>query len=423
MLRVFEAFAGIGTQRMALRNLGIEHEVVAISEIDKFAIKSYEAIHGQTRNLGDIAKINIEDIPDHDLFTYSFPYQDISLAGKMQGLEKDSETRSSLLWECERIIESKKPKYLLMENVKNLVGKKFKPYFEEWLKVLENLGYSNYWEVLNAKDYGIPQNRERVFCVSILNSAKPFVFPEPIKLPIKLKDLLESKVDEKFYLSQEQVAKIKFSNFEQKKSQIQKKDWCDTLCARDFKDPKCVEVENKPKMIGGIGEKNFGNSFRQGNRIYDSNGVATCLTASPTGNAGGYTTLYAVDKENDTVEPTRLGGIFDTNKKHQAGSIWDKEGLAPTLDTMQGGWRQPSVTEEPLNTKKFRVRRLTPKECWRLMGIADEDYEKASKVVSNTQLYKQAGNAIVVNVLEGIFSNMPFSSTKMESLGKAHTKE
>lgn len=147
-LKVFEAFAGIGTQRMALRNLGIDHEVVAISEIDKFAIKSYEAIHGKVKNLGDITKIEVEDIPDHDLFTYSFPCQDISLAGKLKGLDKNSDTRSSLLWECERIIESKKPKYLLMENVKNLVGKKFKPYFEEWLKVLENLGYSNYWQVL-----------------------------------------------------------------------------------------------------------------------------------------------------------------------------------------------------------------------------------------------------------------------------------
>ena len=148
---------------MALRNLGVEHEVVAISEIDKFAIKSYEAIHGQTRNLGDITKINTEDIPDHDLFTYSFPCQDISIAGKMRGLDKESGTRSSLLWECERIIKAKKPKYLLMENVKNLVGKKFKSYFEEWLKVLEDLGYSNYWRVLNSQDFNVPQNRERVF--------------------------------------------------------------------------------------------------------------------------------------------------------------------------------------------------------------------------------------------------------------------
>lgn len=487
MLRVFEAFAGIGTQRMALRNLGIEHEVVAISEIDKFAIKSYEAIHGQTRNLGDITKIRIEDVPEHDLFTYSFPCQDISLAGKMAGLDKDSETRSSLLWECERIIEAKKPKYLLMENVKNLVGKKFKPYFEEWLKVLENLGYSNYWQVLNAKDYEIPQNRERVFCVSILNSTKPFVFPEPIELPIKLKDLLESKVDERFYLSPEQVAKIKFSNYEQKKSQIQKKDWCDTLCARDFKDPKCVEVNNTTVMIGGIGEKNFGKQYRQGNRVYDSEGVAVCLQASPVGGTGGYSSLYAVDKEIDKVEPIRIGGIFDTDKKRQAGSIWDKEGLAPTLDTMQGGWRQPSIVEDvveirsdegirtfkgdycetiratnsggdkrviigstqknaainheglsptltsamgqggghvPMHnySKDFRVRKLTPLECWRLMGCSDEDFYKAESVNSNTQLYKQAGNAIVVNVLEGIFSNMPFAKKAMNPIGH-HSKE
>ncbi|MBS4461219.1 DNA (cytosine-5-)-methyltransferase, partial [Aerococcaceae bacterium zg-B36] len=137
VLKVLEAFAGIGTQRMALRNLGIPHEVVAIFEIDKFAIKSYEAIHGKTLNLGDISKIKEEDIPEHDLFTYSFPCQDISLAGYQKGLSQGSKTRSSLLWECKRVIESKKPKYLLMENVKNLVGKKFKTDFDKWLEYLE----------------------------------------------------------------------------------------------------------------------------------------------------------------------------------------------------------------------------------------------------------------------------------------------
>lgn len=168
MLRVFEAFAGIGTQRMALRNLGIPHEVVAISEIDKFAIKSYEAIHGPVNNLDDISKINPDTIPDHDLFTYSFPCQDISVAGKQAGLDINSGTRSGLLWECQKVIATKKPKYLLMENVKNLVGKKHKPNFDKWLDWLDSQGYTNYWQVLNAKDYGIPQNRERVFCVSIL---------------------------------------------------------------------------------------------------------------------------------------------------------------------------------------------------------------------------------------------------------------
>lgn len=144
MLRVFEAFAGVGSQRMALDNLGIEHEVVAISEIDKFAIASYEAIHGQTVNLGDISQLKPEDIPDHDLFTYSFPCQDISVAGKQSGLDMDSGTRSGLLWECQRVISAKKPKYLLLGNVKNLVGKRHKANFDLWLDWLEEQGYSNY---------------------------------------------------------------------------------------------------------------------------------------------------------------------------------------------------------------------------------------------------------------------------------------
>ena len=173
-LRVLENFAGIGTQRMALENLGIEHEVVGITEIDKFAIKSYEAVHGEVNNLGDISLVDPNDVPDHDLFTYSFPCQDISVAGKGKGFEKGAGTRSGLLWECEKVIRAKKPKYLLMENVKNLVSKKFKPGFEEWLRALEELGYTNYWQVLNAKDYGIPQNRERVFCVSILGEHEPY---------------------------------------------------------------------------------------------------------------------------------------------------------------------------------------------------------------------------------------------------------
>ena len=198
MLRVFEAFAGYGSQSIALRNLGIEYEVVAISEIDKYAIKAYEAIHGSTLNLGNISKIEVEDIPNHDLFTYSFPCQDLSVAGKQAGLGKG--TRSGLLYECEKVIEAKKPKYLLLENVKNLVGKKFKPKFDKWLEYLEGLGYTNYWQVLNAKDYGVPQNRERVFVVSILGEHKPYEFPKPIKLNKYVKDILENTVDNKYYL-------------------------------------------------------------------------------------------------------------------------------------------------------------------------------------------------------------------------------
>lgn len=208
MIKVFEAFSGIGTQRMALRNLEIEHEVVAIAEIDKYALASYEAIHGDCPNLGDISKIDLNDIPDHDLFTYSFPCQDISVAGKQKGFEKGGGTRSGLLWECEKVIRAKRPKYLLMENVKNLVSKKFKPGFEEWLRSLEEFGYTNYWQILNAKDYGIPQNRERVFCISILGEHETYIFPEKQELTIRLKDVLEDEVDEKYYLSEERVAQL-----------------------------------------------------------------------------------------------------------------------------------------------------------------------------------------------------------------------
>ena len=208
MIKVFEAFSGIGTQRMALRNLDIEHEVVAIAEIDKYALASYDAIHGDCPNLGDISKIDPNTIPDHDLFTYSFPCQDISVAGKQKGFEKGGKTRSGLLWECEKVIRAKRPRYLLMENVKNLVSKKFKPGFEEWLTALEEMGYTNYWQILNARDYGIPQNRERVFCVSILGEHEPYIFPEKRELTIRLKDVLEDEVDEKYYLSAERVAQL-----------------------------------------------------------------------------------------------------------------------------------------------------------------------------------------------------------------------
>jgi DNA-cytosine methyltransferase len=198
MLKVFEAFSGYGSQAMALRNIGIPYEVVGISEIEKNAIKAYNAVHGDTKNYGDISKI--DKLPDCDLFTYSFPCQDISLAGSQKGLSDGSNTRSSLLWECRRLIEISKPKYLLLENVKNLVGKKNKADFDKWCEYLEGLGYKNYWKVLNARDYGIPQNRERVFMVSILGNEE-FKFPDPIPLTTKIKDLLEVNVDKKYYLT------------------------------------------------------------------------------------------------------------------------------------------------------------------------------------------------------------------------------
>lgn len=356
MLKVFEAFAGYGSQRMALRNIGIEFEVVGISEIDGDVIQSYAAIHSDflekrehidnyvpedkeemvsyleeinvpldyktfenkarklrlpklkdmylanklINNYGDIQGIDPTTLPDFDLFTYSFPCQDISVAGYQCGLNEDSGTRSSLLWECCKIIETKRPKYLMMENVKNLVGKNHKDNFLKFIEYLESLGYTNSWAVLNARDYGVPQNRERVFCISELESKRDFVFPEPIGLKFKLEDILEKDVDEKYYLNNGQVT------------------------------DKPIKQE-----------------------------YSYCL---------------------------------DSN-------YWK----GTTLQSFLKKRRRQLVTDKVNESGQYVPRRLTPKETWRLMGVNDEDIEKASQLVSNTSLYKQSGNSIVVQVLEAIF--------------------
>lgn len=192
-MKVIELFAGIGSQTQALKNIGVEHEIVAISEIDKYAVMSYEAIHGWVNNLGDITKI--KELPKADLWTYSFPCQDISKAGKMRGFQKGSGTRSGLLWEVERLLQTAErmntlPEYLLLENVKDLASEKHIQNFNLWLKRLSEFGYENYWKVLNAADYGLPQNRERVFCVSILNG-RGYQFPQKKKINCCASDCYE----------------------------------------------------------------------------------------------------------------------------------------------------------------------------------------------------------------------------------------
>lgn len=202
-LRVFTAFSGYDSQCLALDRLKREHpefdyELVGWSEIDKYAIQAHNALYPQwaERNFGDISKIDWDQVPDFDLFTYSSPCQDFSNAGLQRGGEEGSGTRSSLLWECRRAIIAKRPKYLLLENVKALVSKKFIPLFNKWQDELAEYGYANFWQVLNAKNYGVPQNRERVFLISILREeGKPaprYFFPKPFELTKRLKDVLEN---------------------------------------------------------------------------------------------------------------------------------------------------------------------------------------------------------------------------------------
>ena len=395
-IRVFESFSGYGSQSMALRNIGVDYEVVGISEIDKYAIKAYEATHGDVNNLGDISKIKVEDIPEHDLFTYSFPCQDISVAGVTKGIER-GKTRSGLLYECERIIEHCKPKYLLMENVKNLVGKRFKPQFDEWLKYLESLGYTNYWQVLNAKDYGVPQNRERVFVISILGDHKPYKFPTPIKLNKRIKDILEDDVDIKYYLSDETVRK-----FVPNKNFI-----TPTLSDGMGINGGGIGSNNAPKIMDvGYIKKSENGTKHQSNTVLDENYLMRTLTASDY-KSPQLIVIKSGDKR--VIELPCIGASRGRNPENPTSRVSglpteqrleiNTKGVSNTLTTVQ---KDNYVLESNL-----RIRKLTPRECFRLMGVSEEDIDKIQATgISETQQYKMAGNSIVVPVLEGIFREL-----------------
>lgn len=380
-ITMIELFSGIGAQERALRQLGLPYEVTNTCDCDKDAVLSYAAMRYDlekelseynfpsqdkmieelqeknlgydfqkgkhtitsrtpidklkqyyladklSHNLGDISKV--ERLPYADFYTYSYPCTDLSVAGKGEGMVNKCEkcghtwpidfehpevnnlcfncgnidirsTRSGLLGQVQRLLtvayqENTLPKYLLLENVKNLVGKKFKPQFDTWINWLELIGYNTYYQVSNGKHYRIPQNRERVFAISIRKDVdtKGFIFPESIPLTTRLKDVLEKSVDEKYYLPDDRIEKILNSSFMQEKKRIQMTDVCDTLLARDWKDPKCVPVDE------------------------------------------------------EDISPVRIGNIYDENYgTGYAGNVWDKDGISPTLQTAQGGNRQPLVIDE-----------------------------------------------------------------------------
>ena len=322
-LRVLSLFSGIGAFEMALRNIEIDYELVNFCENDKYAIKAYCAIHGvdENLNLGDITKVSIENLPkDIDLITHGSPCQDFSVAGLQRGGDEGSKTRSSLMWNTVEIIKHCKPKYVIWENVKNVLSKKHKHNFDKYLKTLELLGYTNYWDILNSKHYGIPQNRERVFVVSILGEHKPYEFPKPIKLEKRLKDILEIEINDKYYLSEK----------------VQKR----------FKQTKSDNGENS---IIGTTAPEF-RTIGQRDLVYSKEGIMGTLVAT------------------DYKQPKQI------------------------LETIQGD---------------TSIRKLTPRECFRLMGLNDKDIDKIQMTkISDTQQYKLAGNSIVVPVLEEIFKNL-----------------
>lgn len=398
MITINELFSGIGAQVAALKRLGVEYETVGISEIDRFAIQSYEAINGKTRNYGDISKAEALDYAD--LWTYSFPCTDISLAGKQEGLtdETGKQTRSGLLFEVERLLrksveDGNQPKYLLLENVKNLVGKKFKPEFDKWLQTLDSLGYNNYWKVLNAKDYGVPQNRERVFVVSIRKNVDThgYTFPEPFKLNRRLKDVLETNVDEKYYLKQDLVETFI--------KRLAKREVSNTMrCggAGIIDQKRTWDLVAEPSIVQNP------HGYNNGGIIKDN--VAPTMTSNGSYHLNNFVCNEPLIAEScgRNREPCVIEkgiGHNPVSKRFEFNGFRENK-PCPTL--LATDYKCPKCYSDGV-----RIRKLTPKECWRLMDFTDEEFEAAEKAgVSKTQLYKQAGNSIVVSVLAAIFKNM-----------------
>ena len=407
MLKVIELFAGVGAQAEALKRANIKHEVIAISEIDKYAIQTYRKLHGWVTNLGDIKKI--KELPQADLWTYSFPCTDISISGQMKGFDKDSNTGSSLLWEVQRLLEKGKdngtlPRFLLMENVKNIVSKRFIPLFQTWIDYLSSLGYKSFYKVLNARDYNVPQNRERCFMISILNFDGEFNFPETTELKVTLQDLLEKEVEERYFLS-DRFIKYAY-DMENRNGFIRGK----RVRPHDGESKVAYTITTNP---GGRATDNFVMLPAVG-----------AIRGRPNGN-GGYTqklhvkdeaivnTITTVQKDNVILVPqaTKAGyaaaevgdGIYTNRMKYKRGVV--QKSMIPTLKTSVSDIGVVVTDKDEL----INIRRLTPRECWRLMGWDDERIDVAfSSGSSETQLYKMAGNSIVVNVLTRIFEAMKF---------------
>lgn len=366
MLKVIELFAGVGSQTESLKEIGINHEVVAISEIDKYASRAYQLLHGDVNNLGDIRAI--KELPRADMWTYSFPCTDISLAGAQKGFDKGSNTQSSLLWEVERLLIQAKgndilPSILVMENVKALTSKKFIKDFDLWLKFLESLGYVNKYQILNAKDYNTPQNRERVFLFSF-KSNQDYQFPKKQELLVKLGDLLEDDVDDKYFITIDRI-----NNFN--------------------------DMTNRNGFIRGL-------TFKP---LEITSPIAyTITTRSGTRSTDNF--IIVPENTKRGFKEAEVGDGIYINRPHQKRGVVQKSKIQ-TLKT--------SVNDLGVVVNKddlISIRKITPREAWRLMGWKDSRIDLVIDKFSDAQLYKMAGNGIVINVLKAMFNKLEINEVK-----------
>ena len=362
MIKLLSLFSGIGAFEKALSNIDEPYKTLAWCEIDKFASRSYCAIHGEKEenNLGDVCNVHMCDrLRETNLITWGFPCTQISLSGTQKGFVDDDGnlTASGLFFEGLRVIQEIQPCFAICENVAALAtSKKWTNEFKIVLDSLSEAGYENYWKVLDARDYGVPQHRERVFIVSVRKDiARGFDFPKPFPLDKCIRDILEpeNEIEEKHYL---------------KPSRLEKLIWY-----------------NPPIQSHGIVTSGSLNTGYQRDRVLGVDGVAQTLAA----------TDYKQPAQIDVRQIAKLDSHRNNPNQYR---VYDDTGLSPTLTTMGGGGRQPHI---PVNGG---VRRFTPLECLRLMGFDDKDYKACKDVkMSDVQIYRQAGNSIVVDVLEEIF--------------------
>lgn len=407
-IRLIELFAGIGSQAKALKNLNVDFEHHFVCEIEPQVVKTYNVIHGTNFEPTDITKISANDlnITNTDLYTYilaySFPCQDLSLAGKGKGMEKGTGTRSSLLWEVERLLKecNELPQILLMENVPMVHSSENIKDFEKWLLFLESLGYKNYWKDLNAKNYGIPQNRDRCYMISLLNSNCDYTFPQPIKLKLRLKDMLEEKVNKKYFFNKAINLRFTENYIQYDNSGKGHNSQASRLYYQDGLSPTLPNRNNGDKtQIILVDKKVVKSLFTKDDNAKNYNDIIVAINTlwtetqakmiTPDGNVKRYINSDIVDefKEGQAADISFPNGYNKAKRVHNE---------CPAING--------TTTESSFIVKNdLRIRKLTPKECYRLMGFSDDDFDKAEKINSNSQLYKQAGNSIVVNVLMAIF--------------------
>ena len=466
-IKLIECFAGYGSQALALKYLGLEFTHHRICEWAVKSIQAYKDIHFTndntdysqlctkeqlvdylfkkgissnysdpmtyeqikrlsenqlrtiynnivtTHNLVNITQVTGKDLDIYDidsftyLLTYSFPCQDLSLAGKGKGMKRDSGTRSGLLWEIERILKELKqlgtlPQILLMENVPQVIGTKNIKDFQDWELFLESLGYSNYVELLNAKDYGIPQNRERAFMISILGDYK-YEFPKPIELKLRLKDMLEENVDESYFLSDKQLFQI--SNWNSYQNPLENVLGTDTICPTittriaESQDEginasmivvcenskNCINIREKTKQGYAIAHEGDGvyiNRPHQKRGCVQEGMIQTLKTSPDVG--------VVIKKDTPNYIEWEQQGRLDIDCR-----AWKENAIAPTTTT---------TPHNKVLLNNLRIRKLTPRECGRLMGVKDEDIDKLT--LSKSAQYHCFGDSIVVDVLMAIFKQL-----------------